>query len=232
MGKRHGAKQQKKLAKQKAKRADKRASLARRTSTDPTVRLDRADRWPVAHALVASTLWDRGIGEVILARKELEGQFVFAIFLVDVRCLGVKDAFWSVRSETEFKEIVQQIEKGTGRMRPVSPACVAKIVLGAVEFAESFGFPPHRDFRHASRLLEGIDPAECMEEFEFGRGGRPFYVQGPFESPTQASAIALRAQEAGGHFTILAPGSPHPDLRGVEGEWDEEDVFEDEEDLR
>ena len=47
MAKKHGARQQKKVAKQKAKRAQKRSELMKRTSTDPMVRLRGAGGWPV-----------------------------------------------------------------------------------------------------------------------------------------------------------------------------------------
>ena len=80
---------------------------------------------------------------------------------------------------------------------------------GAVEFAGSFGFSPHPDFRHASRLLEGIDPADYPHEFTFGRDGKPFYIQGPNETPTQANAIAQRVEGAGGHYIVV--DSPDPD---------------------
>ena len=39
MAKKHGAKEQKRIAKQKAKRAEKRLNLMRRTSSDPMIRL-------------------------------------------------------------------------------------------------------------------------------------------------------------------------------------------------
>jgi hypothetical protein len=227
MAKSHGARQQKKLAKQKAKRAQKRATLAQRTSNDPTIRLRRAERWPVVHSLVSETLWDEGIGYVIIARQELEGQLVFAIFLVDVLCLGVKDAFWRVDSVAGFKEVVEQVEDSVRRLSPTSPECARKIVEGAVEFAESFGFPPHRDYHHAARLLDGIDPTTCTKEFEFGEDGRPHYIQGPFETPERAAAIAMRVQQVGGHFTVLAPGTPRRESRLILDEsedWDEADA--------
>ena len=45
----------------------------------------------------------------------------------------------------------------------------SKLVHCAADYAQSLGFPPHRDFRHAQLLLAGIDPSRCKEEFEFGK---------------------------------------------------------------
>ena len=77
-------------------------------------------------------------------------------------------------------------------MRATAPACLSKIIMGAVEFARSFGFSPHPDFRHAAMLLDGIDPSACPNEFTFGRDGRPLYIQGPNESLAEAAAIITR----------------------------------------
>ena len=205
MAKNHGAKDQKRAAKQKAKRLAKRAVLFQRDSKDPTVRLQRAEKWSVVQALVGDKLWEDGIGYTMIARRDLEGGLVFAVFLVDVYCLGVKDTFWRSGTAAELEELIRKMET-TGTMSAIAPACLSKIVKGAVEYAQSFGFPPHPDFRHASKLLEGIDPSSCPSEFKFGRGGRPFYIQGQYESPAQAAAIRQRVEDAGGHYIISLTG--------------------------
>jgi hypothetical protein len=225
MAKQHGAKQQKRIAKQKAKRAEKRSNLFRRTSTDPTVRLQRAEKWPVVRALVGAKLWEDGIGYLTIARQESEAGLVFGAYLVDVYCLGVKNAFWDAGSPGDFKDLISQMEQ-TQPMRPIPPACLVKIVKGAVEYAQSFGFPPHPGYRHAAKLLEGIDPATCTQEFAFGRDGKPFYIQGPHESPAEAMAIMERVQAAGGHFVIALhrPGSEgFADIEGGFHEFDSGD---------
>ena len=77
-------------------------------------------------------------------------------------------------------------------------------------------------------LLTGIDPNACAHEFTFGRDGQPFYIQGPNESPAQASAIMQRIQESGGHFMVLAPGVDSDELADFEGGDDEFDSIEEE----
>jgi hypothetical protein len=226
MAKKHGARQQKRLAKQKARRQAKRTILARRSSKDPTIRLQRSEKWPIVQALVSTELWDEGIGYLVLAREEPEGAIVFASFLVDVLCLGVKDAFWRAGPMEEFRELVREMEKIQG-LSPIDPACLVKIVEGAVEFAQSFGFPPHPDYRHASLLLAGIDPSSCPERYVFGEDGKPHYFQGPNESPAQARAIAERVREAGGYFTVAVPASGMGDLAALEDDSDEDEDDED-----
>jgi hypothetical protein len=227
MAKRHGARQQKRIAKQKARRQEKRSLLARRGSKDPTLRLQRVEKWPVLQALVSTDLWDEGIGYAVLARQEPDGEIVYATFLVDVLCLGVKDAFWRAGTLQEFREVTQEMDR-IQSLRPIDAACLARIVLGAVDFAQSFGFHPHPDFRHASRLLEGIDPTTCPEHYTFGDEGRPYYIQGPNETPAQAIAIAERLKEVGGHYQMVVPGEGGEDLLAIE--YDLDDDPDDEED--
>jgi len=223
MAKNHGAKQQKKLAKQKAKRSEKRASLARRTSTDPTVRLQSAAKWPVVQALVAADTWEKGLGTVVIAREESERGLVFAVYLVDVYCLGVKNAFWQVGTHGEFRSLVERVERNE-EMRPIDPGCLVKLVEGAVEYARSFGFAPHADYRHASLLLAGIDVATCSQEFTFGRDGKPFYVQGPNESPAEVRAIMERVHDAGGLFAAVRPGLGSEGLNALEDDYDDDSL--------
>ena len=200
----HGARQQKKMAKQKAKKSAKRTKLLMRDSPDPTIRLASAESWPVVQALLGDTLWSNGLGYATIARRDRQGQVVFAVLLVDVYCLGVKDAFWKSGSQHDFKEMVAKMEKSQ-EMEPVEPAALVKLVTGAIAFAQSCGFPPHPDYRHASRLLAGIDPSACSQEFTFGRDGKPFYVQGPFDSSLEATTILRRIEAAGGHFMVGGP---------------------------
>jgi hypothetical protein len=214
------ARRQKRIAKQKSKRQAKRSFLFQRSSEDPTVRLQQAEKWPVVKALVAATLWKEGIGNLLIARQDSEGRLVFAAFLVDVYCLGAKNAFWRAGTRADLEDMIRQMDE-VRRMIPITPACLVKIVQGAVDYAQSFGFPPHPDYRHASKLLEGIDPSTCRESFTFGKDGKPFYIQGPNESPAQAQAIMQRVQGLGGHFFVQLHGPDVQEFPAIEDEFDE-----------
>jgi hypothetical protein len=206
MSKKHGARQQKHLAKQKAKRDAKRTQIARRDSPDPNIRLRSADRWPIVASLVPASLWQLGLGNLIIARKMPDGQLACAVFLVDTFCLGVKNALWKIMTQGEFDFACQKLQ--TERLAPVAPGYFAKLIYRAADFGQSCGFPPHRDFRHAQKLLAGIDPSQCLDEFEFGRDGRPLYIRGPSETIDEARVIAARVQSQGGDFMLKASDAP------------------------
>jgi hypothetical protein len=207
----HGVRQQKRAAKLKARRSAKRAVLLQRTSPDPTIRLRTAAKWPVIKAIVSCNLWNSGLGYLCIARENPQGEIAFAIFLVDVFCMGVKDAFWHIGTRAKLDEIVDKLESSQP-LTSIAPACLVKIVRESVAYAQSFGLPPHPDYARTTLILEGIDPALCPENLEFGHGGRPLYIQGPHESPVAAAAVAAAIQKAGGEFMM---GNSLADLRSL-----------------
>lgn len=193
MSKQHGAREQKRLAKRKAKHQARRREVMLRNSPDPTIRLKDADRWPVVYSAVPENLWDIGIGSLVIARKMPDDQVACAVFLVDVYCLGIKDALWKILGHGEFRALCENLDDQV-RLVPVTPEHFAKLIYRAAEFAKSLGFAPHRDFRHAQRLLAGIDHSQCTEEFQFGHEGQPLYIRGPGETLDEASLIIARVE--------------------------------------
>jgi hypothetical protein len=200
--------------------------LAVQKSPDPTLRLKGADCWPVVASLVPETLWSAGIGSLFIARRITESQWACAVFLVDVFCLGVKDALWKIVTPGEFRTLCQKFGRH-GRLQEVTPEQFAKLVYRAADFGQSLGFPPHRDFRHAQRLLAGIDPSQCPDEFQFGQNGRPMYFRGPNESLEEAQRIAARVESLGGHYTVmLQPSEVPPEFEAFTDTIDEDDAFD------
>jgi hypothetical protein len=221
---RNEARKQKQLAKKKAKRTEKRTQIARQRSSDPGLRLQGAMHWPIVETLVPETLWSTGLGQLIISRRQPDGRLACGVLLVDVFCLGVKDAFWDILSEAEYQELLEKVGK-MGTLRKTSPECFAKIVQGALDFAQALGFPPHSDFRHVSALLGGIDPAACSETFQFGMNGKPVYIRGPHDSPEKVRVVTNRIRAAGGEYL-----PPPPDLLTESGELLLEDGSDQDED--
>src|SRR5215831_9080920 len=80
-------------------------------------RVIRASRAPIQHCLVPETLFDAGIGTVILARGFTSNHLMLGLFLVDAWCLGIKDVcFRSAGAET-FESMMATVNKRR-RWRP------------------------------------------------------------------------------------------------------------------
>jgi len=149
-------------------------------------RVIRASRAPIQHCLVPETLFDAGIGTVILARGFTSNHLMLGLFLVDAWCLGIKDVcFRSAGAET-FESMMATVNETTP-MAPVDPSYARKLLRDAAAWAASIGFAPHRDFAAVEQLFGDVSADASDATFQFGREGKPFYVSGPSESPAQVS---------------------------------------------
>jgi hypothetical protein len=72
-------------------------------------------------------------------------------------------------------------------------------VLGAVEYARRLGFEPARDYPAARGHL---GPRNGPSAIGFGRDGKPFYVQGPFDDG-QRVMRTLQRTVGEGNFEFL-----------------------------
>ena len=181
---------QKKLAKQKKKR-----SLHKKALNAVSVASKKAStytKYPILECLVPSNLFETGLGNVVVARQLPDGSVAASVFVVDVYCLGIKDAFFQIFSALEYKTHLKEgmVESHGGiPFDNVHPSCVKKIIEGAVRYAKQLGFTPHEDYYKAIGLLGGIDSSVCPVSYEYGRDGKPFYVRGPHETIPQARRI-------------------------------------------
>jgi hypothetical protein len=212
----HGSREQKKLAKKKAKREQKR-NLGRQFLSWPLAVFRNLPTAPIVEALEPVELWDKGIGTLILSRRLPDGQVAAGLFLVDTWCLGIKDSFIKLQPASQYRQMVYEINV-RHKARPVSPERLAKLVYQAADYARRIGFEPDSGFKSATEILGGIDPSLCTDTFDFGKDGKPFYFQGPHESATEAMAIANKVQAAGGHFVMVrgGPQGLEDDIEAIE----------------
>jgi hypothetical protein len=205
-------KRQKKLERKMAKRKAHKETLAQQNPTDVRVRFQIAAAAPVLHSLASDSLWKEGIGHVLLSREVNRGQVAFAVFLVDMYCLGVKNAMWNIRSQSEVVSLAGKLS-GDYKIVKLKPECTRKLVEGAVEYARKLGFAPHDDYQHARLIFGDIDSAACAEEFVYGRDGKPYFIAGPHDSPERCrqilSMLNSRLGPRGHHFFMpVAAGDP------------------------
>lgn len=142
------------------------------------------------HEAYVSKNWQNsGIANVTVARMDESGYGDAGVFLIDLHCLGVKDAFLlDDFSPDEFKDFIERSYPGDSAER-MHPARAKKLIEGALAYAEKLGFAPARDYRKARRVLGGIDAGMCTDTFVYGCDGRPRYTQGPNDDETRVNRI-------------------------------------------
>jgi len=166
-----------------------------------------------------SGLFESGIGQVVIVRYKGGGRVEMGVFLVDVFCLGVKNAFYTQCEEAEFDEFLEKLYSG----RPVdehSAAWGRKLVEGAMEYARRLGFAPHRHYKQAARVMGGINAKDCKETFVFGQNGMPMFIGGPNDNQARCALIIsiLRKKCGEGGFHFLIPASD-ADRLGLNEDW-------------
>jgi hypothetical protein len=200
-------KRQKKLERRTAKRQDKKHRVTRAQPTGLADRMTAAAKYPPLDAWIADVFYTEGMGQVLISRELPDHSVAVAVFLVDRYCLGVKNAFSEVLNRSSYDarfvhEMRSQFPAGN-----VSPSCARKVVEAAVAYAGNLGFAPHPDYNKAKLLFGAVDAAECTEEFEFGKDGKPFYVAGPNDTLQRTRQIVsiLHSKCGPDGFNYLVP---------------------------
>lgn len=193
---------QKKLLKKKQKRASVKQAV--KACGNKMIALSCAG-YPLHECAVSTELFEIGIGEVFISRRLPEGNLGVSAFIVDVFCLGVKNAFFRVMSEEEYNGIKQSIAHSGRKLEPIHHSCAKKLLQGAVEYAKNLGFSAHTDYKKAAPLFGNSDASVCPVHFDYGKDGKPFYIRGPNESVNEAIKIVqkLHSRYGEGGFDYL-----------------------------
>jgi hypothetical protein len=206
---------QKKLAKKKQKRA----AAVKKSPVMSTSKAKPYAEFPIYECLIPTNLFIDGIGELVVTRRLPNGYIAMSAFVIDVFCLGVKDAMFRVLPEGDYVQGIRaRMSEVNGRsFEELTPGCAKKLLDGLVDYAKGLGFAPHADYNNAKDLLAAPDADEaCPVQYVYGKDGKPFYMNGPYESPAAIQRIIRTLTEScgeGGFDTLvgLSEGDDYDD---------------------
>jgi hypothetical protein len=160
--------------------------------------LDDAPGWAAADPAAGTDLDSGGLAAVMIARQERASRATVCGFLVDVYCLGVKNAVGPLpMGSGAIDDYRRRFFSGFDEPPVAAPLGLAQdLVHGAVTYARALGFEPHPDFAAAAPYL-GNPPAPTP--IRFGREGKPLYVSGPYDDP-RAIVQTLEANAGAGNY--------------------------------
>ncbi|MGB7085344.1 MAG: hypothetical protein WBD47_07315 [Phormidesmis sp.] len=145
-----------------------------------------------------------GLGCVMVTRQD-RGRFASSIFLVDYYCLGVKNVTNKKADKITHRLLAEasfaQFSEGA---EEISLAQAQAIVYGAIDYARGLGFEPHQDFEKGKAVLG--DRLDSLQTIEFGREGKPFYFQGPYDNADKVIATLDKSVGKGNYDWLLAAG--------------------------
>ena len=144
-------------------------------------RVLRAANAPLQHCFLTESVFDIGMGTLVLARGATPHHISLSSFLIDVFCLGIKDVmFESV--ESEVFEMYMDATDAMSPMISVDPSYARKLLRDLAAWSQSIGFAPHRDFAAVERMFGDVSADASDAIFRFGRDGKPVYIPGPSET--------------------------------------------------
>jgi hypothetical protein len=134
----------------------------------------KARNLPIAECFITPNWQEVGEANVIVARKHTNGNYTIGVYLIDLYCLGVKNAYYFFNiDESKYKDIV---EHKSSDFQPITYNEVHNLIYGALAYAEDLGFNPHKDFGVAQYILEEDTDEIPLIEYEFGKDGEPLLI--------------------------------------------------------
>jgi len=130
--------------------------------------------------------WEEsGIASALVSRKHTNGNVTLGFYLIDLKCLGVTDAFFKFNVAVD--EMFDLVDQMNGI--EIEYEKIHNIIYGAEAFANDCGFKPHKDWTVAQFILEEDDDHIPLIDIEFGDDGVPAYYVGPNDSPANIKQI-------------------------------------------
>ncbi len=152
--------------------------------------LQNARTYPLYGCWIMQGWRDEGITPVVVARKQENGRILFGVYMVDLYCLGIKDAF--TRTDYSVNQFNRELPKlCAGTPERCSVELAHEVIYGGLEYAEKIGFQPHPDFirLQADQVLDPPDAHPRVDHVTFGKDGKPLFVSGPYDNAIKIRSV-------------------------------------------
>jgi len=177
---------------------------------EPAQDLKKARNLPFYGCWIMAGWHEQGITAVIVARIQASGKIIFGAYMIDLYCLGIKDAY--IKSDISPRNFDRLLPKlCSEEPEKCSIELAHEVIYGGMEYAEKLGFQPSPAFRetHADLLLDLPDSHPRLDHVAFGMDGKPFFISGPYDNERKIQFVidTLNRTVGEGNFTLLL-GSP------------------------
>lgn len=181
----------------------------------------KARNLPIHECWINSDWKHNGEANIIVSRIHANGHYTFGVYLVDLYCLGIKDAFFNFNVDIEiYNKLLDRMED-ENKIK-VTYDLVHNIIYAAKEYAEELGFKPHKEFTSVAQFILEEDTEDIeLIDIECGYNGKPLYIDAGHESPAQIKQIINQLNQSVGDGNFI--------VKKEEWGFDEEDDFDDDE---
>lgn len=185
--------------------------------------LRSAGSWPLLECLINAEWEDTTqITQMIVARRSSTGSVAVGVFLIDLACLGVKNAYGNIfASEREYRQGLRADLVSRQSMVEIELDCAAKIVQAAVDYAKNLSFRPDKDIKQALAVMGETHPDQCETAVPLGGPeGKPLFIAGPYDNFDRIIRI-LERKVGPGNYDYIMPISPDT-LLSADEDFDED----------
>jgi hypothetical protein len=146
-------------------------------------KMAKLSRYKVHSAYTNQELWRQGHPALsALVIETGKGRFAFAHALVDLACLGAKDAYvFTNLTEGEVADHLEYMSASAGSMEPTDPALAAALIHEGVTLRLALGLKLHDDLHPVLALIRGVDHSAHVGELPLGMNGKLVLIPGPFD---------------------------------------------------
>jgi hypothetical protein len=141
----------------------------------PVSLVKKSVQYPVYECHINECWQDEGLATIFIVRQLPNLKYILGTYLVDTLCLGLKNTFCN--ANLPYSSIQTVLNQSNMEMVSIEYEDARSIILGGVEYAKGLGFDPNRDWVDSRHVVEAERP--FIKKFEFGRDGKPFFIQGP-----------------------------------------------------
>jgi hypothetical protein len=183
----------------------------------------RARILPILECWISPNWQEAGISSIVVARKHSTGNVTFGTFLLDTYCLGLKNTGVTFsKPQYEYEEILGQLYYSHNGKERIDYVLAHNIIYGAIAYAQDLGFKPEKDWSMSQFILEEDTEDIELMELEFGKNGKPCFINGPYDNVGKI-ASKLEASVGKGNFeVVLMAGGESFDFDG-DDDYDDED---------
>jgi hypothetical protein len=216
----------KKKERQRLKRQKKKLAMRRAQSVSPYKRIAAAGE--VEACYINSDWQENGLATVELIRRNPQGGHALAVFLIDMWCAGLKDAWGHLDLMQE--ELDGHLDRAKQRVEliRIDVDLARQLVAGAIRFARQNGFRLPAHFDRWTNLLGGKIEADTADLSRFGKDGKLMWI-GPLDD-LRDRLIACTPEEFLQRPDVQFTTEVDPGMYGFDELFGDEDDDEDEED--
>lgn len=188
----------------------------------------RARSLPLGPCYINKSWKETGFTSIVVTRAHSNNNITYALFLVDLFCLGVKDVLWRFNEHPlDFEKFLnshREINEHAPPLVKTNYVLVHNIIYGAIAYAEEIGFHPGKEFAIAKYILEEDDERTGLIDIEFGHKGKPLFVSNP-DNPTESNRVMahLTKRLGVGNFNFITEATMD-DFMEADDEYDDDAI--------